>query len=278
MSGKIRNAIVATLEAITSGSVRERIDAERKRLAEEGEREKQLEAARIPLLESGTDAELDKVEASINESRAAQLRIQERLELLTKRLSEREQQEHQAKFDELRERAERLREFGEQLIREQYAKAAGELAKVLNKLRAVDELIEETNYALARAGRATVGHTNAIRCTRGHTEQVKCKRKVGLGDPEHPYYGRAQFPYNRTSDTPGGDWNPEVIADNGERTHCFVEIEEAVSVHHTAEVQEVLHTAIEVLPSATTSTIPLYDGERRTDPQLLDALRAEFQI
>lgn len=278
MTGKIKNAIVATLQAINSGTVHERIDAEQKRLEVEALREKQLEADRLPLLESGDDAALDKVEAAINESRTAQLRTQERIELLTKRLSEREQLEQQGKFDELRERADRLREFGEQLIREQYAKAASELAKVLHKLRAVDELIEETNYALARAGRATVGHTNAIRCTRSHTEQVTRKRRVGLGDSAHPYYGRAQFPFNRMSDTPGEEWNPEVLADNGERTRCFVDIDEVVQVHHTADIQDVLHTAIEVLPSATTSTVPLYSSGARTDQQLLDALRAEFQV
>ena len=128
MTGKIKNAIVATLQAINSSTVHERIDAEQKRLEAEALREKQLEADRLPLLESGDDAALDKVEAAINESRTAQLRTQERIELLTKRLSEREQLEQQGKFDELRERADRLREVGEQLIREQYAKAAGELA------------------------------------------------------------------------------------------------------------------------------------------------------
>lgn len=278
MGGKIRNAIVAALDSITSGSVRDRIDAERKRLDEEGEREKQLEAARIPLLESGNDVELDKVEASINESRVAQLRIQERIELLGKRLSEREQAEEHAKFEALRDRANRLREFGEGLIRNDYAKAAGELARVLQQLRAVDELVETTNYALARAGVECVVPTNAIRCQRGRSESVTRKRRVGLRDPEHPYYGRAQLPHNRVSGDDGAEWNPEVTADNGKRTRCFVEIEQTVQVHHTAEVQEVLHRAIEVLPSATTSHVPFYASDLPVDQSVLDQLRTEYGL
>lgn len=279
MGGKIRNAIVAALDAITSGSVRDRIDAERKRLDEEGEREKQLEAARIPLLESGNDAELDKVEASINESRAAQLRIQERIELLGKRLSEREQQEQQAKFDELRERVNRLRQFGEGLIRNEYAKAADELAKVLQKLRAVDELVEGANYTLARAGLECVAPTNAIRCQRSRTEQVTRKRRVGLGERAHPYYGRAFAPLNQGANQREQlGYNPEVVADNGERTHVYVEIEETVEVHHTAEIQELLHRAIEVLPSATTSHVPLYASDQPVDQSVLDQLRTEFGL
>lgn len=275
---KIRETIATELQPTTSGKVRERIDNEQKRLAEEAAREKQLTAARIPLLEAGDDSALNKIEAELNECRTTQLRIQERIELLGNRLDEHEQAEEHAKFEALRDRANRLREFGERLIRNDYAKAAGELASVLQRLRAVDELVETANYALARAGIECVMPTNAIRCQRSRSESVTRKRRVGLRDPEHPYYGRAQLPHNRVSGDDGAEWNPEVTADNGERTRCFVEIEQTVQVHHTAEVQEVLHRAIEVLPSATTSHVPLYASDQPVDQSVLDQLRTEYGL
>ncbi|GMV28558.1 MAG: hypothetical protein AMXMBFR59_06830 [Rhodanobacteraceae bacterium] len=278
MTAKTRTTGNTTQQAATSTSIRERIDAERKRLAEEGEREKQLEAARVPLLECGNDAELDRIEAAINECRAAQIRTGERIELLTARLSEREQVEERQKLETLRERADRLREFGERLIRDDYAKAAGALADVLRRLRAVDCIIEEANHALARAGIECVVPTNAIRCQRSRTETVTRKRRVGLGDPAHPYHGRAQAPYNRATGTEGETWNPEVIAENGDRTRVFVEVDEEMRVHHTAEIQEVLHKAIALLPSATASHVPLYEAERSVDAAAMENLRAEYGL
>lgn len=276
---KIRETLAAAVQAITSGSVRERIEAERKRLADEAEREKVLTEARVPVLEAGDDVELDKIEAQINDSRAAQLRIQERIELLATRLSEREKAEDHAKIEALRERAEKLREFGERLIREDYAKAADALAQTLHRLRAVDALIEGANRTLDRAGVATVAPTNAVRCTQGYSETVKRKRRVGLGERAHPYYGLAFAPHNMGANCrEDPDYNPEVIADNGERTHVYVDIEETVQLHHPAEIQDVLHQAIEVLPSATKSTVPLYDNRHPISAELLDALRAEFGI
>ncbi|MBL8301096.1 MAG: hypothetical protein JNN30_22385 [Rhodanobacteraceae bacterium] len=278
MGGKIRNAIVATLNEITSSSVRARIDDERKRLDQEGEREKQLEAARIPLLECGADEELDRVEASINESRAAQIRIQERLELLNTRLSDREQAEERQRLATLRERTDRLREFGESIIREDYAKAAGALADALRRLRAVDYIIEDANLTLARAGIECVVPTNAIRCKRSRTETVTRKRRVGLGEPTHPYYGRARIPYNSLTGADGLTLNPETRADNGDLTHVYVDIEETIQEHHTAEIQQVLHQAIGTLPSASDSSAPIYDVNSPVDDALLNQMRADFGL
>lgn len=260
-----------------SEDIRTRIASERERLATEEANERQLMQDRLQPLEAGDDAALDDVERRISDSRAAQLRIQERIGLLTSRLTEADQREERARVEALRAQADKAREIGEREIREGYAVHAAALAASLRRLRAIDDFIERTNRALETAGVEGVASPNSIRGRPSRMETVNRKRKVGIGDPAHPYYGRARGPMNpgTRGAKPGEEWNQEITADNGEKTHVIVEIEEEQKIHHHALWQQRLYEAIEVLPSATADEWPKFythDENSRGDAAILAEL------
>lgn len=263
-----------------SDDIRARIASERERLAAEEARELQLMQDRLPPLEAGDDAALDAVERRIADSRTAQVRIQERIELLTSRLSDAEQRDERARVEALRDQAEKARQIGEREIREGYAVHAAALAKSLRRLRAIDGFIEHTNRSLEGSGLPAVGSPNNTRGQPSRSETVKRKRKVGLGEPEHPYYGLARPPMNpgTRGARPDEEWNPEITADNGDTTRVFVEIEEELKVHHTATWQSPLYEAIEELPSATQDEWPKFYNARDYDGRGDAALLAEMGI
>ena len=237
-----------------SDDIRTRIASERERLKAEEARELQFMQDRLPPLESGDDAALDAVEQSISDSRTAQLRIQERIELLTARLSDAEQRDERDRIAALRARAEKAREIGEREIREVYAVHAAALAWSLRKLRAVDQFIENTNRALEGSGLPGVASPNNARGRPSRSETVKRKHRVGIGDPRHPYYGKVtNWPSNTNHDS---DWNPTLQVGHGVTTTWYVEIEEEQKIYHPACWQSPLYEAIEELPSATQDEWP----------------------
>lgn len=181
----------------TSDDLEARIAAERNRLLLEQNLEVELEGQRQAPLEAGDDDALDRVEAQINASRDRQYRIQERIELLDKRLVQTKEAEHEASLDALAARADRAREIGERLITEDYRRQASALASTLARLAAFERFVEQSNEALGRAGRNAVNPPSLIRCRPPKTWTEAVKKMVPLSDPRHPYHGRAHQIHNR---------------------------------------------------------------------------------
>jgi hypothetical protein len=207
---------------MASTDIQTRITAERERLALEEKREVQLTVDRLAPLEAGDDAAVDKIESDINDCRSLQLRIIERIELLTKRLTEEEQAELSAVLDAKEAAANRAREIGEKLIKGEYAKLAKALASTLAKLEAIDGFIADTRNEISRYGRdIQLNDSNCCRHILPRTWTETVTKRVGLGSREHPYYGRAHLPQNNH-----GQANPEVSIDGepGKMTNVYVEI------------------------------------------------------
>jgi chaperonin cofactor prefoldin len=181
-----------TLAALSSADVQTRIDDERRRLLIEQNLEHDLTGQRIAPLEAGDDAALDRVEAQINQCRDRQFRIQERLEILEKRLTEANERAAGANLDVIADRANRARELGERLIKSEYTKHARALAAVLQKVAAVDALIQQSNLTLSAAGRHEVAASNAIRCTPSQWVEFVERKTVHVNDPRHPLHGLVQ--------------------------------------------------------------------------------------
>lgn len=185
MTENTQNAI-----ALTSTEVQTRIDDERRRLLIEQNMEADLTGQRIAPLEAGDDVALDRVEQQLNQCRERQFRIQERIELLEVRRSAAIDAEASAELDSLATRAERAREYGERLIAD-YARRAPELAALLGRLAAVDQVIEQANRTLHAADRASIVSPNGVRCRAGRRWTEKVMRDVDLQHPSHPFHGRA---------------------------------------------------------------------------------------
>lgn len=120
---------------------------------------------RTRLLTEGTDEQTDAVECATEDNRATQVRILEHINLLTEQKTNTLESERNADLDALTRQAEQAREYGERLIRNDYAKQARALAATLIKLQAIDAGIRRTNNILEAAGRTAVLDSNMIRCT-----------------------------------------------------------------------------------------------------------------
>lgn len=180
------------IASLSSADVQARIDEERRRLLIEQNLEHDLTGQRIAPLEAGDDAALDRVEAQINQCRDRQFRIQERLEILERRLADSQEREAGINLDVIADRANRARELGERLIRTEYAKHARALAAVLQKVAAVDALIVQSNAELHAAGRQTIRESNAIRCTPSQWVEFVERKTIHVNDPRHPLHGLVQ--------------------------------------------------------------------------------------
>lgn len=276
------NAASGNVGQADSVSLLARIEAERARLIAAEKDELELMAARAAPLETGDDAAVDAIEEKINASRTLQLRTQERIQVLTSRLSEAKQNEQRARVTALRERAERARELGEREIRDVYAKAAATLAGSLKRLRAIDDFIVRANRDLETAGLDTVESPNGIRCVPARYEVVKERRRVGIGEPSHPYHGRACSPMNHGINARSNPTcNPQIQADNGELTHVYVDVEVESKKYIPGDRQAPLYEAIEKIPSATVEQIPLYTfdhlGDKEATAAAVDALTVELE-
>jgi hypothetical protein len=173
---------------LTATEVEARIETERNRLLDEQRIEADLLQQRIAPLEAGDDESLDRIELQINQARDRQLRIQERIELLQKRLEVAKEVEREAYLDHLQRLAEAARERAVKIIFEEYARLAPELADSLRRIEVADTLVERVNKVLSENRREPIHASNWARCRpeRRYTETVrKC---FGPNDPGHPHY------------------------------------------------------------------------------------------
>lgn len=244
--------------AATSADLAKRIDDERRRLLMEQNLQVNLEGQRLAPLEAGDDEALDRVEAQINGCCDRQARIQERLEILQRRLDEARANERQSILDELRARAESAREIGEGLIRKEYAKSARQMAAALAKLDAIDAFIESANRVFDRAGEnAFVESPNHIRQQPRRQTEKKVRRVVNIFHPAHPHYGKAVIPSNRQHGLPA-----MLSLHGGGECDNEVEIEEIVIEDDGPYWNRSLTDDV-VLPTIEPTGQPLWRGERR---------------
>jgi chaperonin cofactor prefoldin len=250
--------------ALSSADVQTRIDDERRRLLIEQNLEHDLTGQRIAPLEAGDDAALDRVEAQINQCRDRQFRIQERLEILEKRLAESHEREAGAELDALTDRANRARELGEKLIRTEYEKHATALAGVLGKLAAVDRVIDIANLRLARAGREYVAGPNGVRARAAVRVEKTRTVRLAPSHTEHPsqHSGDAEWSERGREFRPGNwDNNPGWISKStGERIEA-VEITVPDFDHTPGYVPDPLIKVI-TLPAVQADDAPLWYGAR----------------
>ena len=178
-------------------AIAKRIIAEQERLAAEEKIEASLTVERKRLLTAGTDAETDECERRIDASRSAQVRILERVDLLTAQLQEANQVERAARLDAIAARAETARLEGEKLIRTDYPKLASQLGTLLKRLLLIDTAIKRENRTLHRAGREPVPASNYIRCTPPKYIDFLKTISVHPADPRHSLHAYA-VPSRRT--------------------------------------------------------------------------------
>jgi hypothetical protein len=210
----------ATTAPLSAADVAARIEAERERLAGEQATEANLLKQRLAPLESGDDAALDRVEASIVACRERQRRIEERIEILIQCADEARVREHEAGLNRLVRRAARAREIGEDLLRKHYAPKAAALAKTLLELAALEQIVEDVNRELDRNGRPTVPGPNSIRCRPSEQFLEKVPERVYIDDPRHPHHGKAL----RITSSHGGEDYAQIRGSH-ERVPLFVDIE-----------------------------------------------------
>jgi chaperonin cofactor prefoldin len=172
--------------AATSVELEVRIADERRRLLLDQNLQINLEGQRIAPLEAGDDEALDRIEAQINHCCDRQARIQERLEILQRRVDEARAAEHAAELDAIAEHAQQARKIGERLIQDDYPKLARTLANLLQQLSASDAIVADANRALTAAGRPSIASSNQVRCTSsGHVSRI-VEAMVEAGDIRHP--------------------------------------------------------------------------------------------
>jgi len=184
------NARPETSISPSTAQIQERIDSERNRLLIEQNLEANLDGQRIAPLEAGDDEALDRIEAQHAQCLERQVRIQERLELLQKRLIQAKDVERVSHLDAIEARATALREDSMKQIRDVYPKQAKALAITLRRLALNEAAQEHCNRELTLGGRPAVETANAVRCR--PTQRVKWKKamRVGYTQPEHPAFGR----------------------------------------------------------------------------------------
>jgi hypothetical protein len=132
----------------TIEDVDQRILSAQAALADNRTKLEQLEAKRRTLLLEGTEAEIVAVEKDISSVRLGIERLEERLKALPEERERLVKLEHERELEALRQRAERARHLGEQLITGEYADCARKMIAVLSKLAAIDVFIDNANSQL----------------------------------------------------------------------------------------------------------------------------------
>jgi hypothetical protein len=175
--------------AATAAELRTRIADERRRMLLEQNLQHDLHGQRLAPLEAGDDEALDRVERQIVESEDRAARIQERIEILERRLAEARAREDEQSLDDIAALAERARDLGVKLIRTRYPKLAAALAKVLSEMAANDLLLDGYNRTLVKAGRQPISKPNQVRSRRSEKVEITKTVRVGRSDARHPRHG-----------------------------------------------------------------------------------------
>jgi len=140
---------------VVAENIHARILAEQQKLHAEEQNERELTAKRISLLTEGSDKDVDTCELAIDQSRSAQLRCLERIELLAEQLKQANRKAESQRLDEVAAGAQRARERATSLLRK-YPKAAREVAALLAEVKTCESEITAANLILAEAARPTV--------------------------------------------------------------------------------------------------------------------------
>jgi hypothetical protein len=175
----------------SSSDIEARIASERARLPDEQNLEKELDTQRAAALEAGDDEALDGIESQLNACCERQFRIQERIEILEVRRTEAVARENDEQNEEIVRRANRAREHGEWLIRNDYAKHAAALADTLMDLAAINQYIQSANARLNGTDRKGVPGPNQIRSAPRKEWEEPVRIQVHVNDLRHPHYGNA---------------------------------------------------------------------------------------
>jgi hypothetical protein len=153
---------------VVAEAIHQRIVAEQQKLAAEELNEKNLTTQRIALLTDGSDVDVDTCEIKIDQSRSAQLRSLERIELLADQLKQANRAMEEQRFADLAAGAERARQRGVAIITKTYPKLAKQLGEALAELKECEATIWSANHELTTAKRtdSVVESPNASRFTR----------------------------------------------------------------------------------------------------------------
>lgn len=236
--------VIETPIGAIAEAIHQRILAEQQKLHVEEKSERDLTTKRIALLTEGSDAEVDGCELAIDQSRTAQLRSLERIELLAEQLRQANRAAETQRLDVIAAGAERARIEGEKIIRTEYVKAANALAAVLAKLKEKDEVIDAANPVLEKHKRPAIASPNSIRCRSAEQFEWTERKLVTAGDPAHPRFANAER-------VPNTGNLPPVYRDR--TTRELIQPVEA-EVHHSTYVPgdyaEALYKTV-TLPAAT---------------------------
>ena len=142
-----------------------------------------------------TDTVVDKIDTEIETHRKRIQLSHERIAVAEQATREEEQQAEQDRLDAIAALADQARKAGEALLPE-YAGTATKLTGILTKLAAIDGLITESNRTLRNAGRPVIASPNAVRCrVRSQVERTE-RRRLGVGDAQHPMASLAAYDRN----------------------------------------------------------------------------------
>lgn len=240
----------------TSLELQQRTDEERRRLLIEQNLQANLQGQRLTPLEAGDDAALDRVEGLISACSDRQARIQERLEILDRRLQEARALEGERELDQIAARAELARQSGIRLIEIEYAKQAKSLATILRKLALIDEAIDRDNRRLLAAGRKAVSKPNETRSRRTVRIELTERMLLGLGDHRHPLHDEVY---------PGVGPNSWFRKGTGESVPKFGEFDVATTKTVAGDSPDTLWAAI-ILPASGPQPLPHPDIKARNPP------------
>jgi len=110
---------------------------------------------------------------------------------------------------------------------------------------------------LQRAGRELVRSPNHIRCRRPQEIKRVVRKKVGIGEPDHPFYGRHLV---RSAQ---GD----VLTDRttGERVEQFVEADVTVTERIAPWYPTALQSVVQLPPIDPNAQHPIWRGNAKPD-------------
>lgn len=244
--------------------------------------ENAVQAERDAAILSGNQKAVDAIDAKLAERtgelrRSADMRTK-RVELLQAKRDEALASEQLAYLDKIAADAERARLIGEELIRKDYAKAAGALATVLRKLRAIDGRMRRCNDALDKAGRATVETPNAIRHDRPRTEKVTTRRRVHLKDLNHPNHQEWQAVEAKRGiqiQTETESARETVHLPQSGEVPKWIEVDVTEEVHHAPTWAHPLYEEVKRLPAHDNPHNPIFaanepDADERDSRLLTD--------
>lgn len=140
---------------VIADGIHQRILAEQQKLHAEEKSERDLTTKRIALLTNGSDKDVDDCELAIDQSRNAQMRCLERIELLAEQLKLANRTAESQRLDEIAASAKRAHDRAASLLKK-YPKAARELAALLAEVRTCEEMIAAANRQLEAAKRPAV--------------------------------------------------------------------------------------------------------------------------